>query len=249
MYTLSIYNFVNYASRKEDCREIKSVNPKEDQLWIFIRRNDIRAEVSILWSLDVNCWFIEKDPDARKDWGQKEERASEDEMFGWHHWCNGDELGQTLGDGEAQGGLACCSPQGGRESDMTGLLNNNKFVPTHPCLWVAMVQTSKEITRWHYGCNFRLVLALLRTWVFWVVSDLDATRRSQNNVCQQLVTAILLFIKPHNWLLDCTSRVSFRPILLKRNEIYFVYLDSSCHFQLFLLGSVGQKWQTKGLRF
>ena len=73
------------------------------------------------------------------------------------------------------------------------------------------------------------------------MSDLDATRRSQNNVCRQLVTAILLFIKPDNWLLDYTSRVSFRLILLKRNEIYFVYLDSSCHFQLLLLGSVAQK--------
>ena len=203
----------------------------------------------VFWLSDVNSWLIGKVPDAGKDWGQKEKKASEDEMFGWNHWCNGDELGQTLGDGEAQAGLACCSPRGRKESDMTGLLNNNEFVPTHPCLWVAMVQASKEITRWHYGCNFRLVLALLRTWVFWVVSDLDATRRSQNNVCRQLVTAILLFIKPDNWLLDYTSRVSFRLILLKTNEIYFVYLDSSCHFQLLLLGSVAQKWQTEGLRF
>ena len=47
-----------------------------------------------------------------KDWRQKEKRASEDEMAGWHHWCNGHELGQTLGDGEGQWGLACCSPWG-----------------------------------------------------------------------------------------------------------------------------------------
>ena len=50
--------------------------------------------------------------DAGKDWGQKEKRVSEDEMAGWHYWCNEHELGQTPGDGEGQGGLACCSPWG-----------------------------------------------------------------------------------------------------------------------------------------
>ena len=50
----------------------------------------------------------------RKDWGQKDKRASEDEMAGWHHRCNGHELGQTPGDGEKQGGLVCCSPWGHR---------------------------------------------------------------------------------------------------------------------------------------
>ena len=50
---------------------------------------------------------------------------SEDEMVGQHHQCNGHELGQTLGDGEGQGGLACCSPWGCKELDTTGQLNNN----------------------------------------------------------------------------------------------------------------------------
>ena len=52
--------------------------------------------------------------------GQKEKRASEDEMAGWHQGCNGHELGQTSGDGEGQKGLACCSPWGHKESDTTG---------------------------------------------------------------------------------------------------------------------------------
>ena len=47
-------------------------------------------------------------------------------MAGWHHWCNLHELGQTSGDGEGQGGLVLCSPWGGKESDKTGRLNNNK---------------------------------------------------------------------------------------------------------------------------
>ena len=44
---------------------------------------------------------------------------TEDEMVGWHHQFNGHELGQTLGDGEGQGNLVCCSPWGSKESDMT----------------------------------------------------------------------------------------------------------------------------------
>ena len=62
------------------------------------------------WSSGVNSQLIGKAPDAGKDWGQKEKTVSEDEMTGWHHWCDGDELGQTLGEGEGQGGLACCNP-------------------------------------------------------------------------------------------------------------------------------------------
>ena len=48
-------------------------------------------------------------------------------MAGWHHQRNGQELGQTLGDGEGQGGLQCLSPWGHKESDMTEQLNNNTY--------------------------------------------------------------------------------------------------------------------------
>ena len=60
-----------------------------------------------------------------KDWGQKEKRASEDEIAGWYHWCNGHELGKTPGDGEGQRVLACCSPWSCKELDMVWLNNNN----------------------------------------------------------------------------------------------------------------------------
>ena len=52
--------------------------------------------------------------------GRRRRRASEDEMAGQHHWCNELELGETLGDGEGQGGLAGCSPWGHKESDTIG---------------------------------------------------------------------------------------------------------------------------------
>ena len=108
-----------------DSKKIKPVNLKGNQPWILIGKTN--TEVPVFWSPDVNCQLIEKFPDTGKDWGQKEKRASEDEMAGWLHRFNGHKLGQTLGDGEGQGDLAYCSPWGRKESYMTGGLNNNKF--------------------------------------------------------------------------------------------------------------------------
>ena len=63
-----------------DSKEIKLVNPKGNQSWILIGRTDIEAEAPILWLHDVKSWLIGKDPDARKDWRQKEKGAAKDEM-------------------------------------------------------------------------------------------------------------------------------------------------------------------------
>ena len=75
-----------------DSKEIKPVNPKRNQPWIFIGRTDAEVEALILWPLDVKGWLIRKDPDAGKDWGQKEKGAAEDEMVRCHHWLNGHEF-------------------------------------------------------------------------------------------------------------------------------------------------------------
>ena len=61
-----------------DGKEIKPVNPKGNQPWIFIGRTDAKAPT--LWPPDVKSWLIEKDPDAGKDWGQEEKGVAEDEM-------------------------------------------------------------------------------------------------------------------------------------------------------------------------
>ena len=81
------------------------------------------AEAPILWPPDAKSWLTGKDPDAGKDWGQ-EKRATEVEMVRQHHQLNGHEFEQTLGDSEAQGSLARCSPWSGKELDMTWQLNN-----------------------------------------------------------------------------------------------------------------------------
>ena len=108
-----------------DSKEIKPVNLKGNQPWMLVGRTDAEAEAPVFWSSDVNSWLIGKVPDAGKNWGQKEKRASDDEMTGWHHQWDGHELEQTLGDGEGQGGLACCSPWGHTELDTIRWLNNN----------------------------------------------------------------------------------------------------------------------------
>ena len=63
-----------------DFMEIKLVNPKGNQPWIFIGRTDAEAEAPILWPPDAKSQLIGKDPDAGKDWRQKEKEVAEDEM-------------------------------------------------------------------------------------------------------------------------------------------------------------------------
>ena len=109
-----------------NCKEIKPVNSKRNQPWIFIGRIDAEAETSILRSPDVTSQLFGKDPDVGKDWGQ-EKGATEDEMVGGHYWLKGHEFEQILGDSEGQGSLAYCSPRGCRASDTTEWLNNNEL--------------------------------------------------------------------------------------------------------------------------
>ena len=69
-----------------DSKEIKSVNPKGNQPWLFIGRTDAEAEAPILWSPDAKNRLTGKDPDAGKYSEQEEKRLKEDEMVGWHQW-------------------------------------------------------------------------------------------------------------------------------------------------------------------
>ena len=105
-----------------DCKEIQPAHPKGNQSWIFVGRTDAEAETPILWPPDVKSWLTGKDTDAGKDWRQ-EKGTTEDEIVGWHHRLNGHEFGSTPGVGDGQGGLACCSPWGHKESDVTERLN------------------------------------------------------------------------------------------------------------------------------
>ena len=95
-----------------DCKEIQPVYPKGDQPWVFIGRTDAEAETSILWPPHVKSWLIWKDPDSGRDLGQEEKGKTEDEMAGCHHQLDGHKFEWTPGDGDGQGGLACCDSWG-----------------------------------------------------------------------------------------------------------------------------------------
>ena len=112
-------------------REIKQVNPKGNQSWIFIGKTDADAETPILWLPDAKNWLIGKDPDAGKDWRWEENGTTEDEMVGWHQQLNGRKFEQAPGVGDGPGGLACCGSRGCKESDTSEWLNCTE--PTKLC--------------------------------------------------------------------------------------------------------------------
>jgi len=102
-----------------DCKEIKPVNPKGNQPWIFIGRTDAEAEAPILMPPDAKSRLTGKDPDVNKDWRQEEKGITEDKIFEWHHWLSGHEFEQALGDSEGQGGLMPCSPWGHSQTQLS----------------------------------------------------------------------------------------------------------------------------------
>ena len=107
---------------------VPMIHTKGDQSWVFIGRTDVEAETPILWPPGAKSWLIGKDPDVGKDWGQEEKGTTEDEMVGWHHRLDGRGFGWTLGVGDGQGGLACCSSWGHKELDTTERLNWTELI-------------------------------------------------------------------------------------------------------------------------
>ena len=102
-----------------DCKEVQPVNPKVNQFWIFIGRNDADVETPVLGPPNEKNWLTEKDSDAGKDSRQEEKGTTEDEMFRWPHCLDGHGFEQALGIGDGQGSLACCSSWCHKESDMS----------------------------------------------------------------------------------------------------------------------------------
>ena len=111
----------------------ESLGLQGDQSSVFTGRTDVEAETPVLWRPDAKSWLIWKDPDAGKDWGQ-EEKMTEDEMIGWHHRLNGRGFGWTLGVGDGQAGLVCCSSWGRKGLDTTERLNWTEYDHHHSIL-------------------------------------------------------------------------------------------------------------------
>ena len=123
-----------------DYKEIKPVNPKGNQAWIFMGRTDAEAEAPILWPPDLKNQLIRKNSDAGKDWRQEEKGMTEDEMVGWHHQLNRHEFEQILGDSEGQGGLCVLQSMGLQEVGhdwMTEQQQNLIKVVLWKCIWLS----------------------------------------------------------------------------------------------------------------
>ena len=125
-----------------DYKEIQPVNPKGNQSWIFIGRTD--AKVPILWPPDVKSQLTGKDPDAGKDWRQKEQGTTDDEMVGWHHQLDIHEFEQDSGVGDGQGSLMCRSPWGHKELGMTEWLNWIERSPIVPQLFLLLAVAARS---------------------------------------------------------------------------------------------------------
>ena len=110
---------VSRTARKSNQSILKEINPEYSLEGLMLKLK-LQYFGHLVQRVDSG-----KDPDAGKDWRQEEKGTTEDEMVRWHHQLNGHEFEQVLGDGEEQGSLACCSPWGCKESDMTERLNNS----------------------------------------------------------------------------------------------------------------------------
>ena len=106
---------VSWTARRSNQSILKEISPEYSLEGLMLKLK--------LWPPDAKNWLIGKDPDARKYWGQEEKGTTEDEMVGWHHWFDGHEFEQAPGVGDGQERLACCSPWGRKELDMTEQLN------------------------------------------------------------------------------------------------------------------------------
>ena len=111
---------VPWTARRSNQSILKEIGPKYFLEGLMLKLKLQYFDHLMRWSKN---WLIGKDPDARKDWRREEKGTTEDEMVGWHHWPDGHEFEQFLEVGDGQGSLACYSPWGHKESDMTERLN------------------------------------------------------------------------------------------------------------------------------
>ena len=106
-----------------DCKEIQQVHSKGDQPWVFIGRNDAKAETPVLWPPHAKIDSLEKTLVLGGIGGWRRRGQQRMRLVGWHHRLNGRGFGWTLGVGDGLRGLVCCSSWGRKELDTTERLN------------------------------------------------------------------------------------------------------------------------------
>ena len=185
-----------------DSKEIQPVHPKGNQSWMLIGRTDAEAETPFLWLPDAKNWLIVKDPDAGKDWRQEEKGTTEDEMVGWHHRLNGHEFEQAPGVGDGQGSLACCSPWGQKESNMSEQLNWTDLILYFPLLLLPSIFPSIRV----FSNEFSEFISFTMDWF-----DFLAIQGTLNSLLNTIVQKHQFFstlsslwsnCHIHTWLLE-----------------------------------------------
>ena len=136
----SLRNLEKTLESPLDCKEIQPVHSEGDQPWNSSTLATSREELmhwKRLW-----CW---------EGLGQEERGTTEDEMAGCRHWLDGHEFEWTLGFGDGQGGLACCSSWGRKESDMTDWLNCTDRLGGEECCGAESESTDGKPEPWLRG--------------------------------------------------------------------------------------------------
>ena len=96
---------VPWIARRSNQSTLKEINTKYS-----LEGLTLELKLQYFGHLMQRTDSLEKDSDNGKDWRQEEKGMTEDEMVGWHHQLSGHEFELTLGDGDGQGSLVCCSP-------------------------------------------------------------------------------------------------------------------------------------------
>ena len=105
---------VPWTARRSNQSILKEISPEYSMEGVMLK-----LKLQYFGHLMRRADSLEKTLMLGKVEGRRRRGTTEDEMVGWHHWPNGHEFEQALGEGEGQGNLACCSPWGREEVDTT----------------------------------------------------------------------------------------------------------------------------------
>ena len=114
---------VPWTAKRSNQSVLKEISPEYSLEGLMLKLK-LQCFGYLMWRTDSGSG---KDPDPGKDWRQEEKGTTEDEMVVWHHWLDWHEFEQAPGIGDGQGSLACCSPWGLKELDMTERLNSTEL--------------------------------------------------------------------------------------------------------------------------
>ena len=141
---------VPWTARRSNKSILKAISP-EYSLEGLLLKLKLQYFDHLTWRTD----FLGKDPDAGKDWRQKEKGTTEDEMVGWSHRLDGHEVEQTLGVGDGQGSIMCCSWWSHRvghdwetkltHTGFTQFLSNSRLFFCYHCMYYFYINPSKYI--------------------------------------------------------------------------------------------------------